>query len=152
LGTCRTNDDDVASIGWDPGAIKRGATIQGGKDPSSAKHLSVAAAQWLAWESLPFFPARWMAGTREEIIFVLPQHPVGYRTAKTMLISGPHLQLDELRAQGWSKWSVALWKSGRDTYLAHARTVSDWEVGGGSRRGKQRSGNDLSSAAGALVV
>jgi len=47
------NNVDVASLGWDPGALKVAATLGGGEAPDMAPHQVVAAAQWLAAESLP---------------------------------------------------------------------------------------------------
>lgn len=63
-----------------------------------------SAAMWLAWESMPLFPARWLAGDRTEVIFVVPQRPVSLAGAQLMLLSGPLLGTTELAAHGWSKW------------------------------------------------
>jgi hypothetical protein len=123
----------VSSVGWDPGAAKLGAVIAGGRDPSATRHRSVAAAMWLAWESMPLFPARWLAGDRTEVIFVVPQRPVSLAGAQVMLLSGPHLGATELAAQGWSKWQMQIWKQGEMAYFCYARTVSGDGRAGGSR-------------------
>lgn len=127
------NDDDVSSVGWDPGAAKLGAVIAGGHDPSATRHRSVAAAMWLAWESMPLFPARWLAGDRTEVIFVVPQRPVSLAGAQLMLLSGPHLGTTELAAQGWSNWQLQIWTQGEMAYFTYARTVSNDERAEGSR-------------------
>ena len=46
------NTDDFVSLGWDPRAVKRAATLSGNKAPDSAQHSTVLAGQWLAAESL----------------------------------------------------------------------------------------------------
>lgn len=46
--------DEVASWGWDPATYRPGARTA--TEPSKTKLSGVAAAYWLAWESLPCFP------------------------------------------------------------------------------------------------
>ena len=46
--------DDVSSWGWDPSTFRPGATTSDA--PTNMKLAGVAAAYWLAWESLPLFP------------------------------------------------------------------------------------------------
>ena len=131
------NDDDAATTGWDPAAVKLGASITGGKEPTKAKHRTVAAATWLAWESLPLFPARWIAGERHEVVFVVPHRPVSLAGARMMLLSGPRMDGAELSAQGWSKWTTQVWKNRRSTCLAPlARTTSGGYTPGSPRNGK----------------
>jgi hypothetical protein len=109
------NNDNVGSFGWDPGAMKSGATITGGKAPTSAPDSTVIAAMWLAFEALPLFPTRWLARTGQynEIEWALPHYPTTYAGLKQMMIAGLHMAHSELQAQGWSRWTVEVIRNGK---------------------------------------
>lgn len=129
------NTDDCSNLGWDPGAIKDGATITGGKLPEKIPHRGVMAAIWLAFETLPWFPARWLAGSRQEISWVLPHQPATANGIRLMLLAQPGLSVQELTAQGWSRWIARIGKNGKYSYLFSAtRTWSDRQNPTGSRK------------------
>ncbi|MEI7866308.1 MAG: hypothetical protein WCI11_00345 [Candidatus Methylumidiphilus sp.] len=109
------NEDNVGSLGWDPGAMKSGATLAGEDSPSKARHITVVGAMWLAFEALPLFPARWLAetGRFDEIEWVVPHCPIGWAGLRQMLLAGCKLDASELEVQGWSRWSVAISRNGR---------------------------------------
>ncbi|QSA97549.1 hypothetical protein [Methylococcus sp. EFPC2] len=109
------NADNVGSLGWDPGALKSGATVAGGKAPTSAKDATVVAAMWLAFEALPLFPARWLAelGKFDEVIWVLPHRPASWAGLREMQLAGVRMDVEDLRAQGWSRWSVGITRNGK---------------------------------------
>jgi hypothetical protein len=109
------NADNVGSLGWDPCAMKSGATIAGGKAPTSAPHATVSAAMWLAFEALPLFPARWLAelGGPHEIVWVLPHRPATLAHLQQMQLAGPRTAAAELAAEGWSCWSVEIIRNGK---------------------------------------
>ncbi len=128
------NTDDCSNLGWDPGAIKDGATITGGK-LEKIPHRGVMAAIWLAFETLPWFPARWLAGSRQEIRWVLPHQPATANGIRLMLLAHPGLSVQELTAQGWSRWIARIGKNGKYSYLFSAtRTWSDRQNPTGSRK------------------
>lgn len=54
-------EDDFASWGWDPATFRPGALTAAA--PAGMKMAGVAAAYWLAWESLPLFPCIHGEGT-----------------------------------------------------------------------------------------
>ena len=70
--------------------MKSGSTYAGEKSPSKVNHITVISAMWLAFEALPLFPARWLAGTGryDEIEWVVPHCPVGLAGLRQMLLAG----------------------------------------------------------------
>lgn len=131
--------DRVAGLGFDPGAVRSGASVTGGKPPTSAPQATMALAGLLAFEAWPLLPARWLDGDRDEIVWALPERPTGFGNLRQMLLAAPGLNDAELAAQGWSRWGCGIGRNGKFGYLyPAARTPS----AGGNRDGS-RAANPL---------
>lgn len=129
--------DRVAGLGFDPGAVRSGASVTGGKPPTSAPQATMALAGLLAFEAWPLLPARWLDGDRDEIVWALPERPTGYGNLRQMLLAAPGLNDAELAAQGWSRWGCGIGRNGKFGYLyPAARTTSDGGNPGDSRARK----------------
>ncbi|MDD5035945.1 MAG: hypothetical protein PHE55_14440 [Methylococcaceae bacterium] len=126
--------DRLSGLGFDPGAVRSGATITGGKSPSSAPHATMALANLFAFEAMPLFPARWLGGTSSELAWVLPHRPVGLGSLRQMLLAAPDMRDAELEMQGWSRWCCRVGRNASFGYLyPAARISSDGNYGVGSR-------------------
>jgi hypothetical protein len=118
--------DRVAGLGFDPGAVRSGASVTGGKPPTSAPQATMSLAGLLAFEALPLLPARWLGGGRDEIVWALPERPTGFAKLRQMLLAAPALRDEELAAQGWSRWACSIGRNGKFGFLyPAARTTSD---------------------------
>jgi hypothetical protein len=128
--------DTVTSMRFDLGSAKLGASMRGDELPTVAKHVAEAATQWLAWEALPLFPARWIARFGDGVSIVVPVRPITYRHAEIVVPTATHGRADALFAQGWLKIDVGVAAIGNDVFFDVARTSSDREIAVGSRARK----------------
>lgn len=131
------NKADVASLGWDPGALKVAATMGGGDAPDSAPHQVVAAAQWLAAESLPITGLKPKAKAYQWVTWSVVLDLEGVRS----------VVLSESTNWGGLKYMSRVSRNGQIGFLEPARTLSDGENRGGSRNTKKPSDGRISDSA-----
>jgi hypothetical protein len=131
------NKADVASLGWDPGALKAAATMGGGDAPNLAPHQVVAAAQWLAAESLPITGLKPKAKAYQWVTWSVVLDLEGVRS----------VVLAESTNWGGLKYMSRVSRNGQIGYLEPARTLSDGKNPRGSRNMSKQSDGRISGAA-----
>lgn len=123
----KSKADNIASLGWDPAAVKAGAVFAGDKAPDKALHTICPGAQWLAVEALPLLPmleGRTTGMCRGGFGWPLWREPLGLEAVACLLLVQRRMGKRELKALGVERWVSSIGRNGKYGFLRAGVRVS----------------------------